>query len=270
MSAAATPVGLIGAGELGSLVLRALTKAGRPVLCFDPSPAAADVIAAAGARSATAVAEVATACEQVLIAVATLDQARTVLLGDDGVYAHLGQGTVILHSTIDPVSSRDLAAQAPDGIRYIDAPVTFRRTTAPPPTLLAFVGADGPLPEETRALLDAYCHELVECGPAGAGQAAKLVNNVMSLVNTAVATEALRLAESLGIDPERMRALAMHGSGASNAINTWAQRRTLFVPGPGDDRRRALARKDLLAAIEMGRAGGIELPLTALAVTQVP
>jgi 3-hydroxyisobutyrate dehydrogenase len=260
------PVGLVGVGELGSVVLRALAAAGRRVVVYDPSPATAAVIAAAGGCAAGSPAEVAAECACVVVAVARLDQVSEVLLAD-GIYSTIGEGTVVLHSTIDPVSTANLANLAPETSTFIDAPVSFRRTS--PPTFLAFVGADAPLDDGIRDVLDSYCHKVVHCGGPGTGQAAKLVNNVMSLGNTAVAAEALTLAEALGVAPETMLAVAQDGSGSSHALATWEQRRTLFTAGPGDDRRRALARKDLEAALHMARTSGVELPLTALSVTRI-
>ena len=91
-------------------------------------------------------------------------------------------------------------------------------------------------------------------GGPGAGQAAKLVNNVMSLVNTAVATEALRLAESLGIDPERMRALAMapaamEGHEAALALAKTLGRVPEYVDACQEMAERAIASGD----VDLGR-----------------
>jgi len=115
--------------------------------------------------------------------------------------------------------------------------------------------------------MESYCHDIAIVGPVGAGQAAKLANNVMSIVNTAVATEALRLAEAYGIDRDTMIALARKGSGASHALATWEIRKTLFEgePPPGDPNRNT-SRKDLKAAVRTAESMGVRMPLTTDAI----
>ena len=126
-------------------------------------------------------------------------------------------------------------------MRFVDAPVSVRRSD--PPTFLAFLGTEEPPGPALRTVLGTYCHEVVEAGPVGASQAVK-------------------------IEPARMRELAARGSGNSHALTTWSTRASLYTE-PGDPRRRALAHKDLAAALDLAERTGVALPVTAAALGEL-
>lgn len=260
------PIGIVGVGELGGVVARALLAGGRTVIGHDPHPAACVRMAEIGISPVESPAELGRRCAVVLVVVSTADQSRSTIVGPDGVFSTMTTGTVVLHATIDPGASAAIAQERPPRVRFVDAPVSVRRSD--PPTFLAFAGAGEPLDSGVLAILSIYCHEVVEVGRVGAGQAVKIANNVMSLANTAVLTEALRLAEAYGIEPARMRELAAQGSGNSHALATWSTRASLYT-GPGDPRRRALARKDLVAALDLAERAGVRLPVTEAALGEL-
>jgi len=255
--------GLIGFGALGTVAGAALKREGYRVMAYDPSPAAQVEMKSLGVDVAAGPAEVGRACDVVAVFVLDADQARAVLLGPDGVFGVMSKGVVLLQSTVGPEAARDIAGRCPVGITFFDAPVTVRRST--PPTFFCLIaGAQAPDPA-IRKLLDSYCHDMAFVGPVGAGQAAKLVNNVMSIVNTAVATEALQLADAFGIDRETMIRLASNGSGSSHALSTWDIRKTLFEGVPADDSR-ITSKKDLSAALQSAGAAGVQMPMTTRAL----
>ncbi len=261
-------VGVIGFGELGTVAGAALTRDGYRVLGLDPSPEARGRMADLGVEVAADPAQIGRECDAVVILVVTADQTRAVLDGPDGLFAAMPNGVVLLQSTVGPEISIEMDRASPAGVTFIDAPVTVRR--GDPPTFFALVGARDALSPTIRTMLDSYCHEVAIIGPPGAGQAAKLANNVMSIVNTAAASEALRMAAAYGIEREAMLALARRGSGASQALMSWDHRREgLFEPGPGDPHRRSKARKDLSTAVRTAQSLGVEMPVTQSAIDQL-
>ncbi|WP_433502969.1 NAD(P)-dependent oxidoreductase [Pseudonocardia halophobica] len=260
------PIGIVGVGELGTVVANALRGDGRQAIGYDPSPAAVERMAELGVEAAESPAALGAACDLVIVTVATADQSTATIAGPDGVFATMTEGTVVLHATIDPATSLAIAKERPGGVTFVDAPVSVRRSD--PPTFTAFLGTEAPLDPELRAVLLTYCHEVAEVGTVGAGQVAKIANNVMSLANTAILAEAFRLAAAYDISTDRMRELAALGSGNSHALSTWPTRASLYTE-PGDSRRRALARKDLVAALALAEQAGFTLPVTAAALGEL-
>lgn len=260
-------VGIIGFGELGAVAGAALKANGRRVLAVDPSARAREHMAELGVEAASGLADLGRRCSHVIVLVADADQTRATLTGPQAIFETMSAGVVILHSTVGPEVSREVARACPPGVAFIDAPVTVRRST--PQTFFALVGAAHEPGPSVRKLLDCYCHDVAYLGPVGAGQAVKLANNVMSLVNTAAAAEALRLAEAYGIDREAMIALAGKGSGASHALATWGAREALFEPGHDHGGHRKMAKKDLALALQSAEAVRLQMPLTTCAIRQI-
>jgi len=257
-------VGIIGFGELGTAAGAALRRNAYRVVGFDPSPEARHRMTDLGVEVAGDPAQVGRDCDVVVVLVVSADQVRAVLTGPNGAFSEMRRGAVLLQSTVGPDVALEMSRACPAHLTFIDAPVTVRRSD--PPTFFALVGATGQLSPTIKAVLDCYCHDIALVGPPGAGQAAKLANNVMSLVNTAAAAEALRLAAAYGIDRDAMLALARKGSGA---LNTWPMREGLFGPGPGDRHRRTKSKKDLDAAVTLADAVGVDMPVTRSVIDQL-
>ncbi|MCE0763550.1 NAD(P)-dependent oxidoreductase [Pseudonocardia kujensis] len=260
------PIGIVGVGELGTVVANALLGDGRQAIGYDPHPAAVERMTDLGIEPADSPAALGAACDLVIVTVATADQSTAAISGPEGVFTTMVQGTVVLHATIDPATSIAIGKERPSGVTFVDAPVSVRRSD--PPTFMAFLGTEAPLDDELRAVLLTYCHQVAEVGAVGAGQVAKIANNVMSLANTAILAEAFRLAQAYDIPTDRMRELAAQGSGNSHALATWTTRASLYTE-PGDPRRRALARKDLVAALALAEQAGFTLPVTAAALGEL-
>jgi 3-hydroxyisobutyrate dehydrogenase-like beta-hydroxyacid dehydrogenase len=258
-------LGIIGLGELGSLAARGLFSAGCRVIGFDRDPLVASQLTAAGVAIARSIADLARQSAVLLVAVATEAQVRAVV---DEVFAAVESNcdrmtTLVVHSTVGPRALVEFAATAPAGVQVVDAPVSIHRD-GEPPRCVAFVGADGDVPASVRLAFDTYCRDVVPVGGVGSGQLVKLVNNTMSLVNSAAVAEALRLATAHGLDPDVIRDLVLKASGASHALATWPSRAMLFDPHH-DDARRALAVKDLDTAAGLAANAGVELPLARAA-----
>jgi 3-hydroxyisobutyrate dehydrogenase len=256
---------VVGLGRMGAPLARRLIASGHRVWVCDRDRRLVDALVSAGASPATDAAAAADRAATVLVMVADDTQVREVVTGPAGALLRAAPGTtIVVHSTVHPGTCRDLAAAARDrDVDLIDAPVSGGPPGAADGTLTAMVGGDPTVIDRCRPLLATYCAEVIAVGPVGSGQVAKLSNNVMSLLNTVAAFEALALAESCGLDARDARHIAAKGSGASRALETWDRRAALARPDSGGQRR--LAAKDLDIALALAAEAGLDMPLTALA-----
>ena len=134
-------VGLIGLGIMGKPMAKNLLKAGYDLTVSNRNKAAADEVVAAGAKAATN-AEIGETCDVVLTMVPNSPQVKAVMLGEDGVAAHMKPGTVFIDmSSINPVASKEIAAElAKKNIEMLDAPVSGGEPKAIDGTLAFMVG----------------------------------------------------------------------------------------------------------------------------------
>jgi 3-hydroxyisobutyrate dehydrogenase len=139
-----------------------------------------------------------------------------------GVLAGLSSGGVIaVHSTVHPATCKRLAAKAAgSGVVLIDAPVSGGSPAASAGRLLVMAGGPADAVEQCRPVFETFGDPVVHMGPdVGAGQLAKLLNNVLFTANLASASSTLTLGRSLGVDPQRLGEVVSHGSGASFALD---------------------------------------------------
>jgi 3-hydroxyisobutyrate dehydrogenase-like beta-hydroxyacid dehydrogenase len=255
-------VGFVGVGRIGGPLARRVEQAGFPVTVVDRSPAAS----AAFQNVAPSAAAVAARSEIVVVAVADGTQLDDAVCGPAGVLAGARpSAVVVVHSTVGPEAVRELAAAcSARGVALLDAPVTGGESSAANGRLAAIVGGDGEALMRARPVLEAYCHSIVPVGAVGAGQVVKLLNNLLSLANTVAVAQALALAAALGVPDGLVREVALVGSGASHALRTWDDRRSLFDAGPNE--RRLLALKDLGLAMALAADVGIDLTMAESAL----
>jgi len=148
------------------------------------------------------------------------DVVETVLLGggDEAWSRLLPKGAVIIDmSSSEPERSRKLAATlAEHGLAYLDAPVSGGVKKAKEGTLAILAGGDAAVLERCRPLLEAMGKSVLHIGTAGAGHAAKALNNYVSAAGLIATVEALHIAERFGIDPEAMTDVLNASTGRSN------------------------------------------------------
>jgi 3-hydroxyisobutyrate dehydrogenase len=184
-----------------------------------------------------------------------------VLLGDDGVLQGMCAGGVVaIHSTIHPDTCTHVAERAARrGIGVIDAPVSGGGGAAERQTLLVMVGGEKAHLDRYHPVLDTFADPVIHLGPLGAGQMAKLVNNVVFTALVTVSLETFALADQLGIDRHAMAEVLAHGSGGSRA--------SVILASSGFDTsgmRQALGnlRKDVRIMTDVARAQRIPEPDT--------
>lgn len=206
-------VGLVGLGTMGSRIARRLVDAGHQLHVYDPAP-----VEISGALPVASAAEAAAASELVFSSVPMPADVEAVYLGPAGVRAGAPPGLVCADlSTIDPATAQRVAAELePDGIAFLDAPVSGGPGGAAAGTLSIMIGGDEAALARARPALAAFAGRIVHMGPVGAGSTVKLANQLLVGATTLAVMEAMLLGERAGIDMERMyEALA---AGAADSV----------------------------------------------------
>jgi 3-hydroxyisobutyrate dehydrogenase len=222
-------VAFIGVGHMGGPMARNLLKAGVSVTAFDVSPAALKPVVAAGARETKTSLDAVKTADVVITMLPAGSHVRSVYLEDDSVLAAARKDALIIDcSTIDVETARtvhDSAATA--GFDFLDAPVSGGVGGAEAGTLTFMCGGTEKAFERARPLLEKMGKRVVLAGGAGAGQAAKICNNMLLAVSMIGTCEAFVLGEKLGLDPQKLFEIMSAASGQCWSLTTYCP-----VPGP--------------------------------------
>ena len=255
-------VGFVGLGIMGKPMCKNIIKAGHQV-CFHSRHA--DVVAeleAIGAKGKANAAEVAAESEVVITMVPNSPQVREVALGKNGIIEGAKKGLVVIDmSSIDPVETRSIgAALAEKGIEMIDAPVSGGEPKAIDGTLSVMAGGKEELIEKYRPLLSTMAASVVRCGDLGAGNVAKLANQIVVACNIAAMSEALAFSKKMGSDPSLIYQAIRGGLAGSTVLDAKAPMvlSRNFKPGF----RIELHIKDLTNALNAAHAINGYVPLT--------
>jgi 3-hydroxyisobutyrate dehydrogenase len=265
-------IAFIGLGNMGGPMAINLAKAGHQVRVFDLNASAVDaVVAAGGEAAASAVAAV----EQAEVVISMLPASRHVeglYLGEGGLMAAIADGALLIDSsTIAPASAQKVAqAAAARGLQMIDAPVSGGTAGAQAGTLTFIVGGAADALERARPYLQDMGKNIFHVGGNGAGQVAKLCNNMALGVIMAATGEAISLGVAHGLDAgvlSQMMAVSTGRSWATEVCNPWpgvlenAPSSRAYSGGFGND----LMLKDLGLAVEAAVSKGASIPLGELA-----
>ncbi len=194
-------LGFVGLGVMGEPMCRNLArKSGAPVVGYDTRPGPLDALAADGVARATSLADVAARADIIFMCLPGEPQVRAVCLGAGGLLAHLRDGqTVVDMSTVPVALARELGqALAGRGVAFADAPVARTAQAARDGTLSIMVGAEPALFERLSPYLTCMGTEITHCGPVGAGEAVKLMNNMVVAQTVVALAEALAVARASG------------------------------------------------------------------------
>ena len=255
-------VGLIGLGIMGKPMAKNLLKAGYDLTVSNRNKAAADEVVAAGAKAATN-AEIGETCDVVLTMVPNSPQVKAVMLGEDGVAAHMKPGTVFIDmSSINPVASKEIAAElAKKNIEMLDAPVSGGEPKAIDGTLSFMVGGKQEVFDQYKDLLSAMGASVVRCGEVGAGNTTKLANQIIVACNIQALSEALTLAKMAGVEPQLVFEAIRGGLAGSTVMNAKAPMMIEGNDKPGF--KIDLHIKDLNNALDCAHSVGAPVPMTA-------
>jgi 3-hydroxyisobutyrate dehydrogenase len=221
-------IGFIGTGTMGLPMVANLVKKGFAVTAYDVVPAALDAAARLGAERAGSVREAAADCDLVITMLPSSANVETVYLGEGGIIEAASAGRLCVDmSTIDPGTSQRVAARLKEhGIRFLDAPVSGGVNGATAGTLAIMVGGDVSDLAEARPALAAMGANIIHVGGIGAGEVAKLCNNLISGSALIAVAEAFRIGEAFGVDPQILTNVIAKSSGA-----TWVMEHMHPVPG---------------------------------------
>lgn len=251
-------VGFIGVGHMGKHMAASLMRAGHEVTINDINPAAADDKVLAGAHWASTPAEAARDNAVVVSSLPGPVQVDAVAFGPDGVLAGLARGGLYIDmSTSTPAKARQIAAAAaPRGIGVLDAPVAGGMRGARNGDLTIMVGGSQEDFDVGLPVLQGMGEKIFLVGGVGAGHVAKLVNNMMTIVNGMVSMEAMVVGAKAGVDPRKLLEVVEAGTGASFALNVirYVVLRRAFDPAKFAT---ALAAKDLRLAVEFADELGV-------------
>lgn len=211
------PVGLIGLGNIGGGMCRRMLEKGIRVVGFDVSPVAAEAAAGYGAVVESSLAGVAKHAGVIVSSLPNPAIVREVFLGRGGIIAMARSGTTIIEtSTIDPHTIRDLAREATAvGIDVLDVALSGEPPQARTGELVFQVGGPDALVDKHLSLLEVLAKKINRTGDIGSAKTVKLVNNLMSLGNVAVAAEAFVLGVKCGMDPKRLYEILSVSGGRS-------------------------------------------------------
>ncbi|WP_281981938.1 3-hydroxyisobutyrate dehydrogenase [Thalassorhabdomicrobium marinisediminis] len=257
-------IAFIGLGNMGAPMARCLIAAGHEVVGFDPAAAPDDIPCADSAAQAVAGAEV---------AITMLPNGDILRAVAGEIHPAMDQGALHLDcSTVDVQSARDVAEAAEKaGLMAVDAPVSGGIGGAINGTLTFMGGGAQDAFAKAEPLFDIMGQKAVHCGDSGAGQAAKICNN-MILGATMIATcEAFALADQLGLERQKMFDVVSTSSGYSWSMNAYCPAPGVGPESPADNDyapgfAAALMLKDLKLSQQAAQAVGANTPMGAQAM----
>lgn len=196
-------VGLVGTGRMGCCMLEVLLKAGFKVIAYDTFPQALERAVSMGASPAKNPKELAQNVDMVLMSLPGPVQLEEVLFAEDGIVNGLGQGKVVVDtSTVDPKTTRSIAErlEGSTGSAYLDSPI-LGRPSATGKWMLPTGGNPDALEYAKPALLT-FAANAIPVGDHGAGNALKLLNQMMFTCINAISSEVMAISEHVGVDPK--------------------------------------------------------------------
>jgi 3-hydroxyisobutyrate dehydrogenase len=263
-------IGFIGLGNMGLPMASNLIKAGHDVMGFDVLPQGVERLKAAGGKAGRGIADLAAQSEIIITMLPAGKHVREVYLDDAGILANARRGTLLIDSsTIDVESARAVEEAARSkGMMMLDAPVSGGVGGAQAATLTFMVGGSSAAFAHAHPVLSTMGKTVVHAGEAGAGQAAKICNNMILGISMIGVCEAFVLAEKLGLDKQKLFDISSKASGQCWSLTTYCP-----VPGPVPTSpanreyqagfTAAMMLKDLRLAQEAARASGATTPLGA-------
>jgi 2-hydroxy-3-oxopropionate reductase len=257
-------IGFIGLGIMGQPMALNLVKGGHHLALHSRSGVAPSLIEAGGAACSSG-AEVARQSDVIIVMVPDTADVERVLFGAGGVSEGLSSGkTVIDMSSISPLATKTFASRIEQlGCRYLDAPVSGGEIGAKSGTLTIMVGGSQSAFEAMQPILALLGKTITLVGENGAGQTAKVANQIIVALNIEAVSEALVFASKLGADPAKVRQAIAGGFAGSRVLDVHGQRMIERTFKPGF--RVRLHKKDLELALRAAADLGISLPATAVA-----
>jgi 3-hydroxyisobutyrate dehydrogenase-like beta-hydroxyacid dehydrogenase len=268
--------GIIGIGAIGGGIASALEKRGQAPVLYDIRAEAA--AAFSQAESVGSPRQVAEKVDVVFVAVVSAEQARSVLVGEDGVLAGAHPGMVVaILSTVSVAVIHEFAGLAKDhGVDLVDIGVTGLPAAVAQGQLVCMAGGSAPVIAVASEVLHEFAVSVHHLGPVGSGMAAKIALNAITYGTWRTVHEACSLAEGVGVDlPSFLTAVEEGDPSGQLRFLLIGSRGTTMRPieldaaRDGARRMDVIMRKDLQAAQGLARELGVSVPLIDVAEQQV-
>ena len=265
-------IAFIGLGNMGGGMAANLVKAGHSVNAFDLSE---DALAAARSNGCTPFSDAGEACAGAEAIVTMLPNGAIVKsVYTESVIGRAPEGAVLLDcSTIDVATAREtIAAAEAAGYAMVDAPVSGGIAAANGGTLTFMVGGSETAFDRARPVLEAMGKAVIHAGDAGAGQTAKICNNMLLAITMIGTSEALKMAEKLGLDPQKFYEISSQSTGYNWPLNDYTPLPGVGKESPADRDYQggfatALMLKDLRLAMEAAETADAAVPLGSRAAS---
>ncbi|MFX0547234.1 NAD(P)-dependent oxidoreductase [Roseovarius sp. S1116L3] len=251
-------IGIVGCGAMGGAMIARLVETGHAPRCYDTLPEARARGAAAGGTPCESLSALAQDCSRIILSLPRAEIVREVMAD---LTPHLRPGAIILDtSTSEPETTKALAVEAGD-YTFLDGPVSGGPGGARAGTMTMVLGGPAEAIEALGPVLKDLTAKTVHVGPAGAGHAAKIANNLLCAANLVLVSEMARLAEAGGIPLESLLQGVNAGSGRSGVSEVnfpkW------ILSGAYDSGfTMGLMRKDVGLATKLANAAHLDLPAT--------
>jgi 3-hydroxyisobutyrate dehydrogenase len=264
-------IGLVGVGDMGEGIGMSLLREGWRVLAYDIRPAAVAKVAANGAQVAQTIADVPRAADMIIVVVVDDQQVNDVVRS---MLPTTRPGSVfVVSSTVLPSTVIRLAGEARAiGAELLDAGVAGGSEKSNLGTLTVMIGGDDTPVARCWPVFQAFSSHPFHVGPVGAGVAAKLVNNVLSIGGYALILEAVQLGAAYGLEEDAITEVVTLSGGDSRMIRTWGRQdriRAERAHYPTDVLYDFLS-KDVREAAVAGGERGLVLPLISTAGQLLP
>jgi len=264
MNAQKLKVGCIGAGVLGAAIMRRLIQCGYAPAVWNRDRSKLTDLLAAGAVEAASPEQLAKASTFVITCISDGPAVEAVVFGEHGIAAGGSTDKVLIDmSTCAPAHTQQMAQRLAErsGMRWLDAPISGGAPAALEGRMAIMVGGDADAFERARPIWDALARRATLMGPNGAGQATKMINQVLVSTGLAVLAEACAFAERAGIDAAKIpQALAGGRADSSQLQEMFPKmvRSDFSITG-----RASLMLKDLELIHDLARQVGAPMPVTA-------
>jgi 3-hydroxyisobutyrate dehydrogenase-like beta-hydroxyacid dehydrogenase len=256
-------IGFIGIGQMGKRMSHRILEAGYSLTVHDLHKEAAVPLLEKGAKWGNTPGDVARACRVVITSLPAPKDVEQVVYGESGLKSGWKDGDIYIDmSTNSPSTVRRIAADAGKmGVAVLDAPVSGGTKGAEAGTLTVMVGGDSASLEKVRKLLGTMAQRIFPVGDVGCGNAAKLVNNLISLTCNSISAEGFVLGTKAGINPAVLLDIIKVSTG-----NNWCAQQypdTVFRDNFEPGFKVSLAYKDISLALDFGKEYGVPLPVGA-------
>ena len=256
-------IGFIGLGIMGKPMAKNLLKAGYNLIVFDLNKKVVEELTNMGAESAETPADLASKTKTIITMLPNSPEVMEVALGKNGLIDGAMEGSVLIDmSSIAPLASREIAeALSKNGVEMLDAPVSGGEPKAIEGTIAVMVGGKKEVFDANYDLMMAMAGSVVYVGEIGAGNIAKLCNQIVVALNIAAVSEALVLAQKAGVSPDLVYKAIRGGLAGSTVMDAKAPMMMdrNFTPGF----RIELHIKDMNNVLETSRKVGVPLPLAS-------